>query len=215
MALKYIGAVLISVFCISSAAEEFGQITNNINSGDWSSYRVCGSDGICLWRASTNSTNRDESFVLDWPENNYTDIPVAQTIVGNIPFDAMKSWNTDSDIANGKFRVDLNPIREFQFSRNLNRGMRTIFYNFPPTTVNESFIQQLKLGNTLRFRQTINARNFTTIYSLKGAAQAIKRAQESAKNAFFKQKDGYDPYFDNPYFNTPQIKEDKNQEIHF
>ena len=215
MKAEILALIMAATVCIASA-QEIGQSTNHVYSGDWTSFRLCGSDGKCFWRASTNSSDSSETLALDWPEFEKFPVPVTSIILA-VPFETMQMWQGNTDQIEGKLRVDLKPIRTTTLFRELNRSTRMLFTNIPPTSADASFIKELKLGNTFRLRTTINGRNYTSIFSLKGAAQAINRAQNSARTAYDKANNGYDPYFDNPYFNgqQPQPKQKAPEEVYF
>lgn len=191
----FVATALFASACLAQSGE-FGQTTRNVDSGDWSSFRVCGSSGFCYWRATTYSKKYKENLVLDWAEFNAAP-PMVQLIVG-VSFESMKHWETDTDVIPLRLRVDLNSIRNCNATRKLNRGMQTIFVDIPTETANESFVFQLKQGNTLRIRQTVNGVNYSSVFSLYGAKAAINRAQREAQAAYQKSMSGYDPYFDGP-----------------
>lgn len=212
MGIKHLAACLLSAVCLGASAQEVGQSTNHQYSGDWVSFRLCGSDGKCYWRASTASADSSEMLALDWPEFDKFPVPVTQIIL-LVSFETMQRWQGNTDQIDGKLRVDLRPIRNTKLFRELNRSTRTLFTNIPPSAADASFINELKLGNTFRLRTTVNGYNYTSQFSLRGAAQAINRAQNAAARAYERASGGYDPYFDNPNFGSPQPQPQPRQKM--
>lgn len=181
-----------NVFAQGNASRSFEQY-----SGNWASFRLCGIDGSCVWRASTKAANTDDLLALDWPESEKLDAPIIQLIT-NVDDAVISSWINDSDYVHTQLRVDLNPIRNSFVLRNIDRAFKVIFSTVPPDTANKSFVLELKRGNTLRYRTDVNGFKHTRQFSLRGATKAISRAETMAKAAYEMKHDNYDPYFDDP-----------------
>lgn len=209
---ELLASALFIVLCHASWAGENVPQTQRLENGDWASYRLCGSAGDCYWRAATFSSS-GQLFALDFPE--YKKNKPMALFVDEVPLSAMQTWDTDNDRISGKLRVDLNPIRSCTINRQLDRALQTLFSYVPESVANSSFIDQLKFGTTLRYRQVINGNNYTCKFSLRGASAAITRAEREAKAAYDRTMNGYDPYFDGPLLNNKQPKQEMPKEVYF
>ena len=195
--------VFLLMFSFASASSAFAQSysekTMVQQSGNWESFRLCGNDGNCIWRATTTATNTDDLLMLEWSESENLGMPQA-LMLSRISYESMSTWDTNIDHVATQLRVDLNPIKTTSVPRYLDRDSRVLIALVPQEIVNRSFVRQLKQGNMLRYRTEVNGFKHTRLFSLRGAAKAITRAEELSKAAYKLRNDNYDPYFDDPSF---------------
>lgn len=181
----------------STFAQSYSEKLMVQQSGYWESFRLCGNDGSCVWRATTTATNTDDLLMLEWSESENLDLPQVQ-MLSRISYESMATWDTNIDHVATQLRVDLNPIRTTTVPRYLDRDSRVLIALVPQEIINRSFVRQLKQGNMLRYRTDVNGFKHTRLFSLRGAAKAISRAEGMSKAAYKLRNDNYDPYFDDP-----------------
>ena len=200
-----------ALLCAGTQAYSAGTVSRSQTYGNWRSFQICFLEG-CYGRATvTVSEYGFNFFSVDYTRDGKFSIGYFSVGLSN---SALQSWgNANEDLITVQLRVDYNPIIKLVVPRSLIRNENALFYDLSNAGI--TLLNQLKTGNTLLLRSTVNGTDADLSFSLHGATNALNRAKRIASELPPEADYGYNPYFDEPKSQKPRGREQSKQQEEF
>lgn len=165
----FVWAALVSC----AACAETGQTQRFEEHDQWASLEVCTMDE-CIGRAVTTDTSAEVAFVVDCTQSD----ACTPMMIIELTAPLQRSWQQQrKDVVSGKVRIDRGRTISTRIEREVDSDDETLFFSFDASVSNAAFIEDLKRGRTLWVRVFVDSDTYTLNFDLKGAKQALSRAQ--------------------------------------